>query len=72
MKPLAFVAVAILDCTARGDMVLDGFLSSGTTVIAAERTGRRCHVDTIIRRWQKLTGEIVRQPESGRVFARPR
>ena len=36
------VADAILDCSARGDIVLDAFLGSGTTLIAAERTGRRC------------------------------
>jgi DNA modification methylase len=61
---VAMVADAILDCSARGDVVLDGFLGSGTTVIAAERTGRRCYgieldpryVDTAIRRWQRLTG----------------
>ena len=66
VKPVAMVADAILDCSARGDIVLDPFLSSGTTVIAAERTGRRCYgmeldpryVDTVIRRWQTLTGEI--------------
>jgi DNA modification methylase len=53
-------ADAILDCSARGDIVLDGFLGSGTTVIAAERAGRLCYgieldpgyVDTIVRRWQ--------------------
>ena len=43
VKPVAMVADAILDCTARGDIVLDGFLGSGTTLIAAERTGRRCY-----------------------------
>ena len=43
VKPVAMVADAILDCTARGDIVLDAFLGSGTTVIAAERTGRRCY-----------------------------
>jgi ParB-like chromosome segregation protein Spo0J len=42
VKPVAMVAGAILDCTARGEIVLDAFLGSGTTVIAAERTGRRC------------------------------
>ena len=36
VKPVALVADAILDCTARGDMVLDGFMGSGTTLIAAE------------------------------------
>src|SRR5438046_1892020 len=64
VKPVALVADAILDCSARGDIVLDAFLGSGTTVIAAERTGRRCYgieldpayVDTAIRRWQVLTG----------------
>jgi hypothetical protein len=76
VKPVALVADAILDCTARGDIVLDGFLGSGTTVIAAERTGRRCYgmeldpayVDTIIRRWQKLTGGFARHAASGRTF----
>jgi DNA modification methylase len=42
VKPVAMVADAILDCTERGDVVLDAFLGSGTTVIAAERTGRCC------------------------------
>src|SRR5246127_4884217 len=41
VKPVAMVADAILDCSARGDIVLDAFLGSGTTLIAAERTGRR-------------------------------
>ena len=43
VKPVALVADAILDCTERGGIVLDAFLGSGTTVIAAERTGRRCY-----------------------------
>jgi len=77
VKPVALVADAIRDCTARGDIVLDGFLGSGTTVIAAERTGRRCYglelderyVDTTIRRWQKLTGDTARHEVTGRTFA---
>ena len=76
VKPVAMVADAVLDCTARGEIVLDGFLGSGTTVIAAERTGRRCYgleldpgyVDTAIRRWQALTGESARHAASGRSF----
>jgi DNA modification methylase len=40
VKPVALVADAIMDCSARGDIVLDPFLGSGTTVIAAQRTGR--------------------------------
>ena len=42
-EPVAMVTDAILDCSARGDIVLDAFLGSGTTLIAAERTGRRCY-----------------------------
>jgi DNA modification methylase len=76
VKPAALVADAILDCSARGDIVLDAFLGSGTTVIAAERTGRRCYgleldpayVDTIVRRWQALTGGSARHAASGRAF----
>ena len=43
VKPVALIADAIMDCSARGDLVLDSFLGSGTTVIAAERTGRICY-----------------------------
>src|SRR5262245_43459023 len=76
VKPVAMVADAILDCSARGDIVLDGFLGSGTTVIAAERTGRRCYgmeldpayVDTIVRRWQAQTGGRARHAVSNRSF----
>ena len=76
MKPVALVADAILDCTERGAIVLDAFLGSGTTVIAAERTGRRCYgmeldplyVDTAIRRWQALTGGKAHHAESDRLF----
>jgi DNA modification methylase len=76
VKPVAMVADAILDCSARGEVVLDAFLGSGTTVMAAERTGRRCcgleldpaYVDTIVRRWQALTGGSARHAASGRSF----
>jgi tRNA G10 N-methylase Trm11 len=70
------VADAILDCSARGEVVLDGFLGSGTTVIAAERTGRRCfgieidplYVDCAVRRWEAYTGARARHVETGRDF----
>jgi DNA modification methylase len=70
------VSDAILDCSARGDIVLDAFLGSGTTLIVAERTGRRCYgleldalyVDTIVRRWQALAGGSARHAASGRSF----
>jgi DNA modification methylase len=76
VKPVRLVADAILDCTARGKIVLDSFLGSGTTVIAAERTGRRCYgleidpryIDTIVRRWQAYTGEHARHASNGRTF----
>jgi DNA modification methylase len=77
VKPVAMVADAILDCTARGEIVLDAFLGSGTKVIAAERVGRRCYgleldpgydVDVAIRRWQALTGGHARHAASGRSF----
>ena len=76
VKPVRLVADAILDSTARGDIVLDAFLGSGTTLIAAERTGRRCYaleidplyVDTAIRRWQAYTGEAAYHTVTGRSF----
>jgi DNA modification methylase len=76
VKPVKLVADAILDCAARGDVVLDAFLGSGTTLIAAERVGRRCfgveldplYVDTAIRRWQALTGDTARHATSGHSF----
>jgi ParB-like chromosome segregation protein Spo0J len=60
VKPIALVSDAILDSTKRGEIVLDPFLGSGTTLLAAERTGRRCYgieidplyVDTTVERWQ--------------------
>jgi 16S rRNA G966 N2-methylase RsmD len=77
VKPVALVADAILDCSSRGDLVLDAFLGSGTTLIAAERTGRTCYgieldpfyVDTIIRRWQAYAGEVPRHAVSEQSFA---
>ena len=75
-KPIAMVADAILDCSARGDVVIDPFLGSGTTLLAAERTGRCCrgieidpiYVDVVIRRWQNLTGENARHAVTGKTF----
>lgn len=76
VKPVQLVADAILDCTARGEIVLDAFLGSGTTLMAAQRVGRRCYgieldelyVDTIIRRWQAFTGDDARHASSNRTF----
>lgn len=76
VKPVALVADAILDCSTRGDIVLDGFLGSGSTLIAAERVGRVCfgieldpeYVDTAVRRWQRHTGEHARLATTGKTF----
>jgi DNA modification methylase len=76
VKPVRLVADALLDCTARGEVVLDPFLGSGTSLLAAERVGRVCrgieidplYVDTAIRRWQAHTGEAARHAGTGRRF----
>jgi DNA modification methylase len=64
MKPVALVERAIGNSSRPGDLVLDPFLGSGTTMIAAERLGRRCYgmeiepryVDVAVRRWEEFTG----------------
>ena len=76
IKPVAMVADAILDCTAIGDIVLDPFLGSGATLIAAERTRRRCfgveldplYCDVIIRRWQSYGGGAAKLASTGETF----
>jgi DNA modification methylase len=77
VKPVALVADAIKDCSKRRGIVLDAFGGSGTTLIAAEKTGRRgflleidpLYVDGTIRRWQTLTGHEARHAETGLTFA---
>ena len=68
VKPIAMVADAIMDSTNLDDVILDPFLGSGTTLLAAERARRRCHgveldplyVDTVITRWERLTQQQAR------------
>jgi hypothetical protein len=75
-KPVTLVADAIRDATKRGAVVIDTFLGSGTTVIAAEETGRVCvgiehdprHVDLAIRRWQHATQQQALHAERGETF----
>jgi DNA modification methylase len=63
VKPTALVVDAMKDCSKRGSIVLDTFLGSGTTLVAAEQIGRRAYgieldpayVDVSIERWQRLT-----------------
>jgi DNA modification methylase len=76
-KPVELVADALLDVTERGDIVLDPFAGSGTTIIAAQKTGRTAYtleldpsyVDLIIRRFEKFTGEQAVHAGTGRTFA---
>jgi DNA modification methylase len=76
VKPVAMAADALLDSSRRGDIVLDPFLGSGTTLMAAERTGRKCrgleldplYADVIVRRWQAYTGEAARHAVTGATF----
>ena len=76
VKPIRMVMDALLDVSAPGDLVLDPFLGSGTTLLAAERTQRRCvgveiepgYVDLAIRRWQAMTGRQAVHAETGAAF----
>lgn len=76
VKPVALVADAIKDCSKRGGIVLDAFGGSGTTLIAAEQTGRNgylleldpAYVDVTIRRWQAKTGLKAIHSELGATF----
>jgi DNA modification methylase len=76
-KPVAMIVDALLDCSDRGGIVLDPFVGGGTTIIAAERTGRQAYamdldplyVDATIHRWQALTGQQAIHESSGTNFA---
>ena len=77
VKPVSLVAHAILDCSNVGDLVLDPFVGSGTTLLACERTQRRAvtveidphYVDVAIERFQQRTGIQAIHVESGLTFA---
>ncbi len=76
VKPVALVADAVRDCTRRGDIVLDVFAGSGTTILAAERVGRRAYtmeieprfVDAAIKRWQAFSRKDAICAETGLSF----
>jgi DNA modification methylase len=76
VKPVALVADALRDCSRRGDIVLDPFMGSGTTIMAAERVGRRAYgleidplyVDAAIRRWQAYTKRDAILTSTGQTF----
>jgi len=77
VKPVRLVADAMLDCSRRGSVVLDPFMGSGTTIIAAESVGRRAYgieldpryVDVAVRRWQSFTGKDATLEATGQTFA---
>lgn len=76
-KPIALVADAMRDCSQRGGIVLDPFMGSGTTILAAERVGRRGYgleidprcVDAAVRRWQLFTKRDALLKSTGRPFS---
>ena len=76
VKPVALIADAMRDCSRRGDIVLDPFMGSGTTIVAAERIGRRAYgleidplyVDVAVRRWQAYTRRDAVLKSTGETF----
>jgi DNA methylase len=76
VKPVRLLADAILDASKRGDVVLDSFIGSGSTLIACEEIGRRCYgveldplyVDVAARRWQNATGKDAVFADTGEIF----
>lgn len=76
-KPIALVADAIRDVSNRGDVIIDSFMGSGTTLLAAERTGRIAYgmdldpgyIDVTIRRWEQMTGKVAQLAGTGQTLA---
>jgi len=76
VKPVALIADAMRDCSRRGAIILDAFAGSGTSIMAAERIGRRAfcleiepgYVDVAIRRWQQYTGKDAILESTGQTF----
>lgn len=76
MKPVEMIAYQMGNSTGPQGLVLDPFLGSGTTLIAAEQLGRKCfgleldprYCDVIVRRWQKLTGQRAVNEATGELF----
>lgn len=77
VKPVKLLQEAILDVTTAGDVVLDCFVGSGSTILAAERVHRVCYgleisphyVDVAVRRWEQMTGSAAVLEATGGTFA---
>jgi DNA modification methylase len=77
VKPRVLLEDALIDVTNRGDIVIDCFAGSGSTLLAAEAVGRRCraveidgpYCDVIIRRWREMTGQDAVLESTGETFA---
>jgi DNA modification methylase len=77
VKPVAMLEDALLDMTERGDIVIDSFLGSGSTLIACEKTGRRCrgveldplYIEVILRRHEAVTGRAAVLEATGETYA---
>lgn len=80
VKPVALIAEAIKDCSRRHDIVLDPFAGSGSTIIAAEKARRigygmefdPAYADTVVRRWEKMSGRQALHEVSGAPFEQVR
>jgi DNA modification methylase len=76
VKPTAMLEDALLDLTNRGDIVIDPFLGSGSTLIASDKTGRICrgveldplYIDVIVRRYERASGQAAFLVETGESF----
>lgn len=77
VKPMLMIADALKDVSRRGDLVFDPFLGSGSTLLAAEKTGRIClgveldpgYVEVAIRRWEKRTRRDAVYADTGQTFS---
>lgn len=76
VKPVALIADAMRDCSRRGSIILDAFVGSGSTIVAAEQIGRRAffieidvpYADVAVRRWQRFTGRDAILEDTGQTF----
>jgi DNA modification methylase len=77
IKPVRLIEEALLDCSRRKDIVLDPFLGSGSTLIACEKTQRRCvgieyaprYVDATLFRWAAMTGREPIHTQTGETYS---